>query len=407
MRKIAVFTGTRAEYGLLYWLLKDIQAEESMQLQLIVSAMHLSPEFGYSKSLIEQDGFVIDEQVEMLLSSDTTVGCVKSMGLAMIGFSDCLQRLKPDFVVILGDRFEALAMAQSAMLMNIPIAHIHGGEITEGAKDDAIRHAITKFSNLHFTANKSYAQRVRQLGENPQRIFNVGSLGVEALHRNTMMSLAQLTQDIDSTFNFKLTQPYFLITYHSVTLGDEKAALTFKTLLSVLDEWSDYQVLITFPNADDGGRQLISLIENYAKKNPQRVLAVKSLGQQRYFSAVKHSAGVIGNSSSGIIEVPSLHVPSINIGIRQKGRLSASSVVHCAATKKMMKSAIKTITTVEYNNALTDVVNPYGDSNTSEKIIRALKEFPLNETKSFYDIEVQTGIVQENNVDNSQVGSFS
>jgi len=387
MRKIAVFTGTRAEYGLLYWLLKDIQTDSDLTLQLIVSAMHLSPEFGYSKSLIEQDGFEIDEQVEMLLSSDTSVGSVKSMGLAMIGLADSLQRLKPDVVVILGDRFEALAMAQTAMMMNIPIAHLHGGEITEGAKDDAIRHAITKLSNLHFTANESYAQRVRQLGESPKNIFNVGALGVEALHRTTILSQEQLTQVLHDKFNFTLSQPYFLVTYHAVTLGDEDPELSFTALLSALEQIPEHQIIITYPNADDGGRKLINLIDNYASKHNERILAVKSLGQQIYNSAMKHCIAVIGNSSSGIIEAPSLQIPSIDIGIRQKGRLSAHSVVHCAADTQAIAQAILAISHTDYINALPTTVNPYGNSHTCEKIISSLKAASLDENKVFQDLK--------------------
>lgn len=387
MKKIAIFTGTRAEYGLLYWLLKDIQSDNELTLQLIVSAMHLSPEFGYSKSLIEQDGFKIDEQVEMLLSSDTSVGSVKSMGLAMIGLADSLQRLDPDVIIILGDRFEALAMAQTAMMMNVPIAHLHGGEITEGAKDDAIRHAITKLSNLHFTANESYAKRVRQLGENPKNIFNVGALGVEALCRTIIMPFAQLSIAIDNKFKFKLSSSYFLITYHAVTLGEEDYEETFISLLSVLDQWPQHQVIITFPNADNGGRRLINIIESYVQENSQRVLAVKSLGQAIYSSAMKYCAAVIGNSSSGIIEAPSLYVPSIDIGIRQKGRLSADSVVHCDANKQSIVNAMATIRKTDYINALASTINPYGNSNTCEKIISTLKVSSLNENKIFHDFD--------------------
>ena len=321
MKKIAVFTGTRAEYGLLYWLLKDIQTDEALDLQLLVSGTHLSPEFGNTYREIEQDGFTIDEKVEILLSSDTAVGVAKSMGLGVLGFTDALSRLQPDALVILGDRFEALAAAQTAMILRIPVVHLHGGEITEGAYDDAIRHAITKLSYMHCTSTDEYRNRVMQLGEAPERVKNVGAIGLDHLSRSHFLTVDELSNSL----SFSLTKPFLLVTYHPVTLADEEPESSFQALLDSLDEFTEYQVILTYPNADDGGRSIIPLLENYAKNNPNRVLAIPSLGQKRYLSAVKHSAAVIGNSSSGIIEVPSFDVATINIGLRQKGRLSAKS----------------------------------------------------------------------------------
>ena len=263
--KVAVFTGTRAEYGLLYWLLKDIQDDPELVLQLLVSGMHLSPEFGETYQQIEQDGFFIDEKIEILLSSDSAVGTAKSMGLGVLGFADALNRLKPDVLVILGDRFEALAAAQTAMILRVPILHLHGGEITEGAYDDAIRHAISKLSYLHGTSTEEYRQRVIQLGEQPERVKNVGAIGLDHLKRAEFMDVAEIARSLD----FPLNQPYFLVTYHPVTLADEKPEQSFNALLDALDEFKDHQVIITYPNADDGGRRIIPLLEQYAKSNPQ------------------------------------------------------------------------------------------------------------------------------------------
>ena len=275
MRKVAVFTGTRAEYGLLYWLLKDLQQDSEIELQLLVSAMHLSPEFGMTYQQIETDGFTITEKVEMLLSSDSAVGTAKSIGLGVLGFADALERMKPDVLVVLGDRFEALAVTQAAMILRIPIAHIHGGETTEGAYDDAIRHAITKLSLLHFTSTEAHRNRVIQLGEHPSRVFNVGAVGLDHLQRSKMFSLAELS----ASLNFKLEQPYFLVTYHPVTLASEPAKASFENLLKALDAFPQHQIILTYPNADDGGREIIPLLEAYAKQQPSRVLAIPSLGQ--------------------------------------------------------------------------------------------------------------------------------
>ncbi|WP_027849369.1 UDP-N-acetylglucosamine 2-epimerase [Marinospirillum minutulum] len=382
MRKIAVFTGTRAEYGLLYWLLKDLQQDPKVELQLLVSAMHLSPEFGMTYQQIEADGFTITEKVEMLLSSDSAVGTAKSIGLGVLGFADALERMKPDVLVVLGDRFEALAVTQAAMILRIPIAHIHGGEITEGAYDDAIRHAITKLSLLHFTSTETHRNRIIQLGEHPSRVFNVGAVGLDHLQRSKMLSLAELS----TLLNFKLEQPYFLVTYHPVTLASEPAKASFENLLKALDAFPQHQIILTYPNADDGGREIIPLLEAYAKQQPSRVLAIPSLGQQRYLSGVKHAAAVVGNSSSGIIEVPSFKVPTVNLGERQRGRLAAKSVFSCpsntAAIIETLQLALK--------SDLSQVVNPYGKGKASEAILEQLKTADLSVVKTFYDLQEST-----------------
>lgn len=382
MRKVAVFTGTRAEYGLLYWLLKDLQQDSEIELQLLVSAMHLSPEFGMTYQQIEADGFTITEKVEMLLSSDSAVGTAKSIGLGVLGFADALERMKPDVLVVLGDRFEALAVTQAAMILRIPIAHIHGGEITEGAYDDAIRHAITKLSLLHFTSTEAHRNRVIQLGEHPSRVFNVGAVGLDHLQRSEMLSLAELS----ASLNFKLEQPYFLVTYHPVTLASEPAKASFENLLKALDAFPQHQIILTYPNADDGGREIIPLLEAYAKQQPSRVLAIPSLGQKRYLSAVKYAAAVVGNSSSGIIEVPSFKVLTVNIGERQRGRLAAESVFSCPSNTAAIIETLQ----LGLKSDLTQVVNPYGKGKASEAILKQLKAADLSVVKTFYDLQEST-----------------
>jgi UDP-hydrolysing UDP-N-acetyl-D-glucosamine 2-epimerase len=384
MRKIAVFTGTRAEYGLLYWLLKDIQTDADLQLQLLVSGTHLSPEFGCTYQQIEQDGFTIDEKIEILLSSDTAVGVAKSMGLGVLGFTDALSRLKPDALVILGDRFEALAAAQTAMILRIPVIHLHGGEITEGAYDDAIRHAITKLSHIHCTSTDEYRKRVIQLGEAPDRVKNVGAIGLDHLSRSTFMTMTELSQSLD----FPITHPYILVTYHPVTLADEEPEKSFQALINALDEFPEHQIILTYPNADDGGRKIIPLLESYANKNTKRVLSIKSLGQIRYLSAVKYAAAVVGNSSSGVIEVPSFDVATIDIGMRQKGRLAAKSVIHCSPNKKDIVNAIQNGISKKYKIDNEEIINPYGQGDASGQIIKLLKKFKVSTFKSFYDLNV-------------------
>ncbi|MDC0410295.1 UDP-N-acetylglucosamine 2-epimerase [Gammaproteobacteria bacterium] len=382
-KKIAVFTGTRAEYGLLYWLMKDIQSDSELRLQLLVSGMHLSPEFGETYHQIEKDGFVINEKVEMLLSSNSAVGTAKSIGVGVLGFADALNRMAPDAIVILGDRFEALAAAQTAMIMRIPILHIHGGEITKGAFDDAIRHAITKLSYLHGTSTEVYRQRVIQLGESPDRVKNVGAIGLDHIARTKLMSM----DEVGISLQFELHKPYFLVTYHPVTLGDEPPEQSFQILLKALDEYSEYQVIITYPNADNGGREIISLIEAYAKNQPDRVLAVPSLGYKRYLSIVKNAKAVIGNSSSGIIEVPAFDVPTVNIGLRQTGRLAAKSVIHCKVQKSEIVDAIKFAVLGSYKENDEIIENPYGSGDASSQLVEMLKNLKFNPCKPFFDLK--------------------
>ena len=384
IKKVAVFTGTRAEYGLLYWLLKDIQKDPDFILQLLVSGMHLSPEFGDTYKQIEKDGFNIDEKIEILLSSDSAVGTAKSMGLGVLGFADALSRLSPDVLVILGDRFEALAAAQTAMILRIPIVHLHGGEITEGAYDDAIRHAITKLSYLHGTSTDESRNRVIQLGEAPNRVKNVGAIGLDHLNRSSFMTVYELSESL----SFELKNPYFIVTYHPVTLGNESPEESFQALLDALDSYPDHQIILTYPNADDGGRRIIPMLENYAANQPQRVLAIPSLGQVRYLSSVKYASAVIGNSSSGIIEVPAFDVPTVNIGSRQKGRLAAKSVLHTSANKKAISKAISLAVSREYKAEGENIVNPYGQGDSSKQVIEMIKGLQFKPCKSFFDINI-------------------
>lgn len=383
IRKVAVFTGTRAEYGLMYWFMKDIQSDPNLKLQLIVSGMHLSPEFGLTWQQIEKDGFPIDEKIEILLSSDSPVGTAKSIGLGVLGFTDALSRLKPDVLVILGDRFEALAAAQTAMILRIPVLHLHGGEITEGAYDDAIRHAITKLSYLHGTSTEEHKKRVIQLGEDPARVENIGAVGLDHLKRGSFMTLNELAVSLE----FPIIQPYFLVTYHPVTLSNEPPAPSLTALLEALDEFADHQVILTYPNADDGGRQIIPLLDEYARKHADRVFAIPSLGQVRYLSAVKYAAAVIGNSSSGIIEVPAFDVPTVNVGERQKGRLAAKSVLNCQAEKSAIVCSIQQAISRSYKTADEVIDNPYGQGNTSGRIIKMIKSMQFVPSKTFYNLK--------------------
>lgn len=383
MKKIVVFTGSRAEYGLLYWLLKDIQSSDSLQLQLLVSGMHLSPEFGETWRQIVSDGFNIDSKVEMLLSTNTSTGVVKSIGLGLIGFADSLEKLDPDILIVLGDRFEALAVAQAAMIMQIPIAHIHGGEITEGAYDDSIRHAITKMSSLHFTSTISHRNRVIQMGESPESVFNFGAIGLDHLNRGVFLNRSELSQQL----NFNFEHPYFLVTYHPVTVGDESSASTFNEIISALDAFPDFGVVITYPNSDNGGRDIISLIDLYAKSNPERVFVAASLGSVRYLSILKNASAVIGNSSSGVIEAPSVFVPTVNIGVRQFGRVAAESVLHCSPEKNSIQSAIGIAVSEAFVQICENTRNPYGQGDVSSKIVEVLEEYSLVPQKKFYDVE--------------------
>jgi UDP-hydrolysing UDP-N-acetyl-D-glucosamine 2-epimerase len=367
-RKICVVTGTRAEYGLLYWLMKEIQADEDLQLQIIATGTHLSPEFGLTYKIIEADGFKIDEKVEMLLSSDTAVGITKSLGLATIGFADAYDRLKPDIVVLLGDRYEILAAAQAALITGLPIAHIAGGDTTEGAFDEAIRHSISKMAHIHFVTNELSAQRVRQLGENPQYIFNVGSPGIDYIKRVQLLNRSDLEKELE----FRFQDKNLLVTFHPVTLDSVSSTEQLAELLTALDSLGNGMgVIFTKANADTQGRSINQMIDNYVSLHPE-TKAYTSLGQVRYLSVISQVDVVVGNSSSGLYEVPSFGKPTVNIGDRQKGRLQAASVVNCEAEASEIIQAI----TYAFDMDCSNVQNPYGEGNSSIGMLSVLKNIP-------------------------------
>jgi GDP/UDP-N,N'-diacetylbacillosamine 2-epimerase (hydrolysing) len=383
-RKVCIVTGTRAEYGLLYWTIKGLQNEPDIELQLLVTGMHLSPEFGLTYKQIEADGFHITKKIEIILSSDTPVGISKSMGLGMIGFAEAYQELKPDVVLLLGDRFEIFSAASAAMVARIPIAHCHGGESTEGVIDEPIRHSITKMSHLHFTSTEEYRQRIIQLGEHPDFVYNFGALGIENINKLTLLSREAFEQSI----SFKLNKLNILITFHPVTLETSTAESQFKILLDVLDELKDVTLIFTKANSDTDGRVINQLIDKYVALNADKAVSFASLGQLRYLSALQFMDLVVGNSSSGIIEAPSFKIGTINIGDRQSGRIKADSVIDCDPVFEKIKGAITKALSTEFINDLKAIKNPYGTYNASEKIIPILKNNPLDNLlkKKFYDI---------------------
>lgn len=385
-RKICVVTGTRAEFGLLRWLMQEIEASDALTLQVIATGMHLSPEFGLTYREIEQAGFNIDARVEMLLSADTASAVTKSMGLGLIGYADAYTRLAPDLVVLLGDRFEIFAAAAAAMIAGIPIAHLHGGETTEGAFDEALRHSITKMSHLHFVAAEDYRKRVIQLGEQPERVFLVGGLGIDAIKRTTLMT----REALEASLNFAFGPRNLLITFHPVTLENQSSAHQMSELLKALDGLGDTHLIFTMPNADTGGRELTAMVDAFVATHPN-ACAYSSLGQLRYLSCMHFVDGVVGNSSSGLAEAPSLKTGTVNIGDRQYGRLKAQSVIDCAPQSQAISNAIGRLYSPPFQQTLSSVVNPYGDGGASEKIVQALGSQDLSGIlkKSFFNIKSQ------------------
>ncbi|KJS66610.1 MAG: UDP-N-acetylglucosamine 2-epimerase [Peptococcaceae bacterium BICA1-7] len=367
-RKVCVITGSRAEYGLLYWIMKETQKAPELEMQVVVTGMHLSPEFGLTFKVIEDDGFIINEKVEMLLSSDTTVGVAKSIGLAIIGFADAFDRLKPDIIVVLGDRFEVLAAVQAALVAKIPVAHIAGGDTTEGAFDEAIRHSITKMSHLHFVTNGIAAQRVCRMGENPEHVFNFGSPGIDMIKRLKLLERNVLEQKLD----FKFRDKNLLVTFHPVTLDIQPTDHQLKELLAALDSLGfDVGIIFTKPNADNDGRRLINMIDEYVYTRPN-TKAYTSLGQLLYLSTVAQVDAVVGNSSSGLYEVPSFKKPTVDIGDRQKGRLKAPSVISCRSESGAIFEAVKKAFKMDCSGT----INPYGDGDSSVRIVGIIKDLP-------------------------------
>lgn len=385
MKKIAVITGTRAEYGLLYWVIRGISEEPSLNLQLFVTGMHLSPEFGLTYKQIENDGFKIDAKVETLLSSDTSIGISKSIGLGVIGFAEVYDRYTPDLIIVLGDRFEIFAAVTAAMIARIPVAHCHGGEATEGLIDEPIRHSITKMSQLHFTSTNEYRNRVIQLGESPERVFNVGALGIENINKLKLLSRI----DFEESIQFNLGKVNFLITFHPVTLENASAENQFNELIKALKNFADSHIIFTKPNADTDGRIICKLIDDFVDSYPKRSISFISMGQLRYLSALQYMDVIIGNSSSGLIEVPSFKKPTINIGDRQRGRIKANSVIDCDPTESSITKAIQLSLSSLFQKKLVSVNNPYGLSNSSEKIIEIIKDISLANIvkKKFFNIK--------------------
>ena len=331
---------------------------------------------------IERDGFTIDYKVYMADDGapDNANTTVKAISRGVSGFADAFDALQPNMLLILGDRFEMLAVASAALIYKIPIAHLHGGEITEGAFDDAIRHAITKMSHLHFTSTEAYRQRVIQLGEQPDRVFNVGALGVENVMKNDFMT----KEEIEQSLNFQITDNCFLCTYHPVTLSNMSSEKQVLNLLQALDDYKDYHIIFTYSNSDTNSQIIIKRIQEYVDRNESRCMFIPSLGQRRYFSTLKYVKAVIGNSSSGIIEVPTFGIPTLDIGDRQKGRTAADSVIHCGYSIDEIKDGLKKA--VEYKSVKID--NPYYKEGTCESLLKIIKTYPLNNLvqKHFYDI---------------------
>ena len=382
-KKVCVVTGTRAEYGLLRWLMDGLNKSTKLELQIIATGMHLSPEFGLTYKVIEGDGFKINSKVEMLVSSDTPNGIVKSLGLGMIGITEAFEKLRPDLLLVLGDRYEILSAVIASMIFRIPIAHLHGGEATEGLIDESIRHSITKMSHLHFVATEDYKNRVIQLGEQPEKVFQVGGLGIDNIFNLKLLKKHELERLID----FELGNKNLLITYHPVTLEYNTSERQMKELLDALNDLKDTHLIFTMPNADTDGRVIFKMIKEFVE-NRANAKYFTSLGQLRYLSCIKYVDGVIGNSSSGIIEVPSFKKGTINIGDRQKGRKKAKSIIDCDPTRDSIKEAIDRLYSSDFETILENTINPYGNGGASEAIVSILEEISFEDMlkKSFFDL---------------------
>lgn len=381
-RKICVITGTRAEYGLLCPLMRRIRDDAQCELQLIVTGTHLSPEFGSTYQSIEADGFRIDRKVEMLLSSGSAVGIAKSVGLGIIGFADAVDELRPDLIVVLGDRFEILAAVTAVLFTRIPVLHLHGGEVTEGAVDESMRHAISKLSHVHCVATEEYRRRVIQLGEQPELVHCVGGLGVDAIKQIKLLDRSELESAID----FCLKSSNLLITFHPETLAKDSSESQMAELLAVLSEMKDTGLIFTLPNADVGGRELISMLQDFVSKHAN-ARAYPSLGQLRYLSCMAHCDGIVGNSSSGLLEAPTLKKGAVNIGDRQRGRLQAASIINCRPVRQEIRAAITQLYSPAFQASLSAVGSPYGEGGATERVLALIKEIKLEGLiqKRFYD----------------------
>lgn len=389
MRKvISILTATRAEYGLLKPIITKLNKDDELDVRIAVTGMHLSPNFGLTYQEIEQDNFIIDKKIEILADSDQPADISKSMGLAMIGFGEYFAKLKPELLLVLGDRYETLAVCCAAMNARIPIAHLYGGETTEGAIDESIRHAITKMSYLHFTSTEEYRKRVIQLGEDPKRVFTVGAIGIENIKNTKLLSKSELEKSIE----FQLDKPYAVVTFHPVTLEDNEVEEQVTEVLRACDHNRDLKYIFTKANSDAYGRIINEKIDKYVEKS-ENSIAFSSMGMVRYLSALKYCSLVIGNSSSGLLEAPSFGIPTINIGDRQKGRLQSSSVINCITEETSIEEAVTKAQSAEFAMLSKNTINPYGDGNTSDKIVEQLKNHLFNEKinlkKQFYNIDFE------------------
>jgi GDP/UDP-N,N'-diacetylbacillosamine 2-epimerase (hydrolysing) len=382
-RKICVITGSRADYGLLRWVMQGIKDDPELTLQVIATGMHLSSVFGMTYRDIEEDGFHIDASVEILLSEDTPLGIAESIASGISGCAKAFDHLKPDIILVLGDRFEIFAAATSALVTKIPVAHIHGGESTVGAFDEAFRHSITKMSQVHFVATEEYRRRVIQLGENPMSVNLVGGLGIENINRLKLLG----KEELEISLGIKIQSKSLLITYHPVTLENESTEQQMKELLTALSNLNSTTLIFTMPNADTGGSLLTKMIEEFTRKF-DNAYAFQSLGQLRYLSCIAQVDGVVGNSSSGLTEVPSFKKGTINIGTRQRGRLQALSVINCPPEAKHISDALKKLYSEDFRSTLDGTINPYGEGDASNKVVKVLKNVKLTGIvqKTFYDL---------------------
>ena len=383
MKKITLITGSRADYGLLRSVIEGIEKSNKLKLSLIVTGMHLSNEFGLTISEIEKDGFPINKKIEMLVGSDTPSAITKSIGLGMIGFADAFKEIETDLLLVLGDRYEILSAVTSALISRIPVAHLHGGELSEGSIDESIRHSITKMSHLHFVSNEIHRKRVIQLGEQPSSVFTVGALGID----NILQTKLYNKEEIETELNFKFKKQNLLITYHPVTLEKDNSEYQINELIKVLSTFRDTGFIFTMPNSDTNGRIITTKIKDFVKSNSNAVLFA-NLGQKKYLSCIKYVDAVIGNSSSGLIEVPSFHKPTVNIGDRQKGRIRAKTVIDCSDDCNSIKDALTKALSKKYFLSIQGASNPYGNGGSSQKIINIIKRFNLENLikKDFYDL---------------------
>lgn len=383
MRDVCVFTSSRADFGLLRPVMGLIRESTDLRLRLLASGSHLSPEFGLTKTEVCEAGFTIDEEVEVVVSADTPTAICSSMGLALIGFGSALVRLEPSVLLVLGDRYETLCASTAAQVCLVPVAHIHGGETSQGAMDEAFRHAITKMSHLHFASCELHRRRIIQMGEQPAHVFNVGALGVENVRRTALMS----RQEVASAIGLPENRPFLLVTFHPVTLERATAEVQFSALLEALEAFTDHAVLLTRSNADVDGRVINETLEGYRRTRPTRAVVAASLGMRTYLSAMSHADAVVGNSSSGLLEAPALRVPTVNIGDRQKGRLGAASVIDCDPKPGAIVEAIRTALSEEFRGSLAGMTHPCEQPDTAARIVQQLCEAPLDGIlkKPFYD----------------------